>query len=164
MSDFPEVVNPSPDLTRLAAFLCEREYSSLARGTVLSYAAATGTLEGCPMLEPEDRPDADALLEAAWPPVPSASHAWEDADRRGYDGPPCGWTVPDAEELHDRARVSARIDRLIADAAPVPPELDVIDGEADPFEPTAEDLADLAAWSDSLYPEAPEDFALGAAG
>lgn len=143
--DFPELAMPSPNLDRLAAFLCEQEYSSLARGTILAYALATGTLEACPMLEPEDRPEADELLEAAWPPVPSVAHAW---DEDTWHGRPSRWTVAGAGEL-------------------VPPELDVIEGEAPGapgFDPTPEDLADLAAWSATLYPEIPEDFALGQAG
>src|SRR4051812_36685523 len=119
LPDFPEPVNPTPDLTRLAAFLCEQEYSSLARDQVLAYALATGTLEGCDWLEPEDRPEADALLEAAWPPVPSVSHRWDD-DR--WHGEPSRWTT--------------------AGPAVLPPERDVEPGESDPFEPGPDDWMD----------------------
>jgi hypothetical protein len=127
LPDFPEPVNPAPDLTRLAAFLCAQEYTSLARGTILGYATATGTLEGCPMLEPEDRAEADALLESAWPPVPSVSYAW---DLDTWHGEPSRWTT--------------------AGVALVPPERDALPGEPDAFGPTSEDLADYAAWAATL--------------
>jgi len=60
--------------------------------------------------------------------VPPTSHAW-DEDRR--DGEPSRWTVAGGVALS-------------------PPELDVLPGEPDPFEPSAEDLADYAAWSATL--------------
>ena len=57
---------------------------------ILAYAAEAGTLEGCTCLDPEDRAEADALLEAAWPPVAGTSHAWDEDIWRGE---PARWTV-----------------------------------------------------------------------
>jgi len=108
-----------PDLTRLAALLCERDYTQHAREHILAYARDLGSLEGCEYLEPVDRADADALLEDAWPAVAPTSHAW---DEDVWNGKASRWTI--------------------APGGLVPPEL-----EPDASGHSEEDEAFVAAWS-----------------
>jgi hypothetical protein len=82
----PVSTSAAPDLAPLAALLCGREYDDAARVEVLKYAARTGTLEGCDWLDPEDRAEADARLEAGFPPAPADSAAWEAVE-------PSRWTI-----------------------------------------------------------------------
>lgn len=152
-------IDEPPDLTRLAARLCERDYHEHARGAILAHARAVGTLEGCPDVEPEDRADLDAILESAWPAVPIASGAWDDR-----------WATPRAVErwdgsdrsataaVADPGRLSAawtlrRPDRLEALAERFAAEqyFDEVpwDGpgaEDGDFDPSEEDQAFFAAW------------------
>lgn len=138
----------APDLTRLAAELCSREYTDLARGGVLAYARDLGTFEGCPWVDPSDRADLDAILEQSWPAVPQTSSAWDESPWKGPEQQPT-WT------LERRARIAALYEAhgatlTAADddqgGAPeyedlVPPEIDLED-----FVPSEEDEAYYSAW------------------
>jgi hypothetical protein len=88
-------VVPAPDLTRLRAWLCEEGYPEHGRGVILGYADRLGTLEGLEemgYLDPGDRAKVDELLEAAWPPVPPTSHAWDEAPWKEPHEQP-RWTI-----------------------------------------------------------------------
>lgn len=89
--EFP--VSPAPFLGRLTAFLAVHGYTPHAIGIITKYADQIGSLEGLEelgYLDPADRADADAILEASWPAVPFTSPAW-DADR--VAGLPARWTA-----------------------------------------------------------------------
>lgn len=138
----PTPLDAAPDLTRLAAELCVREYADNARAGVLAYVRACGTLEGCFWVDPDDRADLDAILEASWPAVGWTSHAWEESPWSEVCRQPA-WTVADSEFAAVGAPELAPEDG----EALIPPELDV-----EPFEPTDEDLEDYREWSESLPP------------
>lgn len=136
-----------PAVDALAAFLCGEGYSQHARGVILSFAAAHGTLEG--LVEAGDLEPADeAAAEAAFV--------------GGFE--PLGWTDPAWDEYaYDASRAPVYIDRdslLMAAGGglvAIPPELDDADADNDgppyleeSYEPTEQDWADYGAFLAAL--------------
>jgi hypothetical protein len=143
----PMPVVVAPDLTRLAAELCFREYADNARAEVLAYARALGSLEGCAYVDPDDRAALDALLEDAWPAVRQTSSAWDESPWKEAHRQPV-WTLERSariEALYEVHGATLDADDDGGDLPLPPPAFD----DDEPFVPSEADEAFYAAWSDA---------------
>jgi hypothetical protein len=149
----------NPQIARAAAevglLLDDYHYSPHARDRIVRYTIAHGTPSGCPELDREDESDACLVFESELEPVPYDSPAWErdtsvilDAAMLADGSHPFPIpTVGDDDRTEPDDFAAAALEDLdimpISGGAP--------DGdEAEPFEPTAEDLADFGKWSEEL--------------
>jgi hypothetical protein len=115
-------------LAGLYNWLLERDYSQHCREAIVRHAGREGHLEECPELEPEDKAAAYEALAGAFEPVPYDSPEWGEDDDLDIDPTPDqGWYHPSR----------------LAEIAGIPP---LSGGAPEPFEPTAEDLADYGRW------------------
>jgi hypothetical protein len=158
-------------LEQLDILLDDYNYAPRSRTEIASYIKANGTIEGCPMLDDEDRRDAEMVLEAEFPEIPFDSPAWDKPDvfldvemlAAGThplpfgDGP----DAPDADPAIHFAGIASLAERMgIAPISGGSPEysdqdhadhmawLDSLDAGHPPddrAEPTDADLADVAA-------------------
>jgi hypothetical protein len=152
-ASIPLHVSPSvrKALGELATLLRDYHYSEHAVGRIVAHTAREGTPTGCPELDREDEQDASEVFVAELEPVGLDSPAWDvdagavylDVDLivRGEHPFPID---PDADDTGEFPPSP-----LEAIAAALPP---VAGGspEAERYEPTPEDLADLARWSEDL--------------
>jgi hypothetical protein len=136
-------------LAALVEFLMERGYdNSVIRWSIYDHVAIHGTLAGS-LIEPEDEADAEAVFVAALPEVPFDSEAW-DHDEVFLDVAMLieqthPFPLPDEPDAPDASPFLAFPGiRPLAERMTLPP----IAGGAP--EPTAEDLADYARWSEDL--------------
>jgi hypothetical protein len=117
------IIGIEKGIAALQEWLWDNRYSQHAVETIAAHVAAEGTPTGCPELDPEDEATATEVFAGALPAVPSVSWQWDYGDRSGH------WT----------------------DSAPVAAGSGEGPGcEPEPFEPSADDLADYAAWSAAL--------------
>ena len=124
------------NLTLLRVFLATEGYCQHAIEAVLAYAAAEGTIEGCPELDPEDYETAEGWLETGYPAVPMTSHAWGSAT--GNESP--------RNPLDDRWNTLG--DVWYSDAAEFAHQYSMGSGpDEEPYNPSPEDLAELAEWA-----------------
>ena len=149
--------NPAfvPGLEALAGFLLDNNYSAHAMDQIIGLASVEGTVTGSAYLEPEDEAGATEAFVAALPDVADDSPAWDDpsvildvelllAAAHPYPMPP-----EPAEEGAEVRRVRRWYREHMA-GFPAPPSIRGGSDEAEPFEPSAEDLADYHAWSEAL--------------
>jgi hypothetical protein len=155
----------APGLSALAAFLIDQHYSSHAIGRIEAYVATHGTLAGS-MIEPEDEAGAEEAFVSALPELPADSEAWD----RDTGVIFCTEWLADGSHPFPIPVIGDDDRTIPPDADLLPPELDPDDDDADieaigrflqslppiaggapaPYEPTPEDLADMAAWSEDL--------------
>jgi hypothetical protein len=163
----PLHVSPSvrKALRELDTLLEDYHYSPHARGQIVAHTAREGTPTGCAYLDREDEADASMVFESELEPVPYDSDVWDRDTGVLFDAAML------AEGNHPWPLVQdCSDDRTIPpDADLLPPELDPDDDdgdlvvetivvrpvcggseEAEPYEPTAEDLRDYSAWSAEL--------------
>lgn len=162
-----------PEYAVLRIFLGAAGYSQHAQEVICDYAEREGTLEGlveAGYLEPVDMEGAEAALVAGMDEVPMWSARWDDPDRWSLTMTPEHYE-PTAQELADfgsylDSLTDEQIDALARECevdpddlvglgelhdeltAPLDLVLPPLSGgspEADLYEPTAEDLADMAA-------------------
>lgn len=149
----------NPSIVRAAhevgALLQDYNYSPTARAEVVAYTIAEGTPSGCPSLDAEDEQDACQVMEESFDPVPFDDlAAWgggfddvDDFDVAAWDAQ-CA--THDAEQaILDEGRpapddtgewpVLVLDPHAAAGLVALPPIAGGSD-EAEPFEPTAEDL------------------------
>jgi hypothetical protein len=111
-----------PELSLLRVFLGGAGYHAHAVGEIVRHAAAEGTLEDAPGLDPVDYEGAELAYVEGMEPVPSVSHDWDDES-----------IYLDVETLLE----GGRPDRTVpADAELFPPDL------------TEEEAAELECWAD----------------
>jgi hypothetical protein len=105
-------------------------YSQAAEDRIVAYLQAEGTAEGCPDLD-----DASDVEMVHWAfDTYSPTIAWDDPS---WDADDACWTPSDT--------VSLDVEDLDIDCLPA-----IAGGSPEAYEPTAEDLAEYAAWSASL--------------
>jgi hypothetical protein len=134
--------NPTfrPALAALVEFLMGRNYSGHMVGRIFDFAAVHGTLEGS-MIEPEDMEAAESTFVDNLPEIPFDNPAWGEPDRADTGEYPTA-AAPIAAEAPDSRDVALKL----MDAKSLPP----LSGGSPEFTPSAEDLADYAAWSAEL--------------
>jgi hypothetical protein len=149
----PLYCNPAlrPDVAALAEWLRERSYSAYAAERVLNQVAATCCLATAAYLDREDEAEATEVFIEALPEVAGDSPAW-DRDDMFLDAALLAdgthpWPIPtvaddDRTEPDDFA--AAALEDL--DIRPVCGGSE----EAEPFEPSPEDLADYGRYSEAL--------------
>jgi hypothetical protein len=169
----PFDVNPhvAQALVELSILMDDYHYSQHAREQILAYTAAHGTPSGCACLDREDEADASMVFEESLPIVPWDSPAWDrETDTITLDVPmleagvhpfplldPSDWPAEATLIAHEAPDGRHVVAKMLANGV-LPPIsggcdecYDGPDAEVDdPYEPTAEDLADLADWSERL--------------
>jgi hypothetical protein len=151
-ASIPLHVSPSVRhaVAELATLLLEYGYCPTVSEGICRYTMANGTPTGAPGLDAEDEADAEAVYVAELEPVGLDHESWDadagvilDVDLMIRQAHPFPF---DPNSVTTEEFPPAGIEAI---AAALPP---VAGGspEAEPFEPTAEDLADLAAWSAEL--------------
>jgi hypothetical protein len=104
-------------------------YSQAAEDRIVAYLQAEGTAEGCPDIDAEDIEMVHWAYDSYSPTVPWTDPSWDsDSD--------C-WTPSDTVRLD--------VEDIDSDLLPA-----ISGGSPEAYEPTAEDLAEYAAWSASL--------------
>jgi hypothetical protein len=151
MSSVPRIPTYTNPLTVSAALelgltLEDLGYSLHARDRVIRFAAAAGTLAGCPDLDREDEAVATEAFVDAMPAVPLDSPLWDDpsvlldAEMLASGSHP--FPIPTVGD-DDRTEPSDFDAAMDLEDLPLP-----VSGGAP--EPSAEDLADYAAWAEDL--------------
>lgn len=156
LTQIPLDVNPlqADALSALADFLEDRHYSPHMTGRILRSVGAHGTLAGSG-IEPEDEADAEAVFVGNLPEIGFDAEVWNredvflDVELMALDRHPLpfgdGPDAPDADPAIHFPGTPSLADRLgIRPIAGGSPQAD------EPFRPTAEDLADYAAWAAEL--------------
>jgi hypothetical protein len=159
----------SPSVRRalgvLATLLEDCHYSRHARESICGHVAREGTLAGAPGLDPGDEADAEMVFVAELESAPFDSEAWDrdqgvlfDAEMLAEGTHP--WpipavgdddrTIPPDAELEDYAAWDARQERLMEEIRALRPISGGAPVDGPPYDPTPEDLADFAAWSDAV--------------
>jgi hypothetical protein len=118
-------------LAALVEHLMMRDYSSHAIGRIFDHVACNGCLEGS-LVEPDDMADAEACFVDALRPVDYSSPAWGEPD--------------EATLISHEAPDGASVVRRMQAKGVLP----VSGGAPEPYQPTPEDLADLADWLERL--------------
>jgi hypothetical protein len=146
-------VKPSlrPGVAALAEWLRDHGYSAFATERVLNHVAVTGCLASAEYLDREDEEAATEVFIDALPEVAGDSPAWDredvflDAEMLADNVHP--WPIPTVGD-DDRTEPDDFAAAALEDLA-LPP---VCGGseEAEAFEPSPDDLADFAAWSDAV--------------
>jgi hypothetical protein len=143
-------------LEALATLLLDYHYSAHAIGRIAAYAAANGTPTGCAYLDREDEADATEVFVAELGPVDYDSPAWAredvflDVELLAAGTHPAPFGEPDlATLISHEAPDGPAVARKLMDAGLLPPLAGgAPDDEWPAFTPTAEDLADYAAWAE----------------
>jgi hypothetical protein len=120
-------------LDALSLLLEDYHYSQTAREAIVTYTAVHGTPSGNEFLDAEDEHDANMVFEESLPAVP-------------YDSPEWGDPLDEATLISHEAPDGRHVARKMMDAGSLPP----IAGGGPEFIPSAEDLADYAAWAEEL--------------
>jgi hypothetical protein len=147
----PLYVSPATraGLDALSLWLEQNHYSQHAREAVLSHTAREGTPTGSSYLETADEAGATEAFVDALPSVDASSESWDREDvvldsAMLAEGNHPWPLVQDCDDDRTEDLAAAALEDLA-----IPP---VCGGseEAEPFEPTAEDLADFGRWSEDL--------------
>jgi hypothetical protein len=147
----------------MCVLLRDYGYSAHARDRIACWTATHGTPTGCPYLDREDEQDVTEVYVAGLEPVPFTGEAWDrdtsvifDAEMLARGDHP--WPIvggPDDDREFDPDAGCESLPGLpdLRDPDDWPEGLPPITGgspEAEPFEPTNEDLQDFAQWSDAV--------------
>jgi hypothetical protein len=134
-----------PGVAALAEWLRDHHYSAHAADRILGHVAATGCLASAAYLDREDEAEASEVFIGALPAVELDAEAWDredvflDAGLLADGRHP--WPIPAVGD--DDREFDAAMDAL--EDLPLP-----ISGGAPEPEPSPEDLADYARWSEDL--------------
>jgi hypothetical protein len=159
-------------LEQLGVLLTDYHYSQHAKERILAYTAVHGTPSGCPELDREDEHDAELVFTSELPAVPFDSSAWDreiDTVTLDVEMLLAGThPFPLMDPCEGPDEVVWRDDAVEPDSEPRAPDEDWyhphspnhpanrpgalprLSGGSPDYEPTPEDLQDLAAWSEAL--------------